>query len=106
MEPRAGVEPAIKVLPTYALPLGDRGNPNLQKLPLPRYGPKVIPRKHEPIVQLWPSSPKKQKPPEAFPEALATFNSKLLPDHLHAPCATLKVPLSENFAPAPIDGGP
>jgi hypothetical protein len=37
MEPRAGVEPAIKALPTYALPLGDRGKVRVRELaPLAR----------------------------------------------------------------------
>jgi hypothetical protein len=41
MEPRAGLEPAIKALQTYALPLGDRGKVRVRQLPLSCDGTKV-----------------------------------------------------------------
>ena len=32
MEPRAGIEPAVKALQTYAFPLGYRGTPTLARM--------------------------------------------------------------------------
>ena len=91
MEPRAGVEPAIKVLPTYALPLGDRGNPNLQDLLRRDHGPKVTPPLPLLPWRLHPRSrPEKEQPPGSTRRLLVFLPE--LAGQLHAPCGAVNVP--------------